>query len=64
MSWFKHFNDVIFDGDKAEDQLTKNRIDVCVNCNSLSEKLVCLECKCWAPLKVRFKSTKCPLNKW
>ena len=64
MSWFKDLKDIWFDGDKASDELITQRIEVCNSCDKLLESLVCSECKCWAPIKVRFKSTNCPLEKW
>jgi hypothetical protein len=43
--------------------LTEHRQSICDSCESL-KAYICDNCMCFMPLKIRFKSTSCPLGKW
>lgn len=41
------------------------RLEVCQECDKyIKLARICSECKCFMPLKTRFKLSKCPLEKW
>ena len=42
----------------------KARYDICRQCDSFSSLKLCNECGCFMPLKVKIKSSSCPLKKW
>jgi len=42
----------------------QERLNVCMQCSSYTEKKNCNECKCYVPAKVLIPLTKCPLGKW
>ena len=47
------------------DQDTSNgRYEICQTCPSFTILKTCKECGCIMPLKVRLKSSECPLGKW
>ena len=48
----------------ANEELHKQRYDICSNCDKLSSIKFCSECGCYMPVKTKFKIFKCPLNKW
>jgi hypothetical protein len=48
----------------ADKQLQENRLNICFTCPSLSLLKTCKECNCIVPFKVKFKASKCPLEKW
>jgi len=40
------------------------RIEICKSCPELNSLNFCKQCGCYMPLKVRIKSSECPLKKW
>lgn len=46
-----------------EDELIAQRQDICDACTHL-KAYICSRCLCFMPLKIRIKTTKCPLGKW
>ena len=41
------------------------RYPICKNCEKFNNQLkLCIECKCFMPLKTLLLHSKCPLNKW
>jgi hypothetical protein len=40
------------------------RIAQCKACDNLNKANFCKECGCFMPVKVRFKSSQCPIGKW
>jgi len=61
----------IFDGWKnyafpnpSIEELAKERIEICVDCDKLKKNNTCKLCGCYMPAKVRSPKSKCNLNKW
>lgn len=40
------------------------RIEICNQCEFLTELKFCNKCNCFMPIKTYLKSKKCPLSKW
>ena len=41
------------------------RLQICQECDKyIKLAKICRECKCFMPLKTRFRSSTCPLEKW
>jgi len=54
------------DSEKADEELYKNRLDECKNCDNLISG-VCMKCGCYVEFRAAFKKQKCPdvkLKKW
>lgn len=54
------------DSEKSDDELYKNRLDECKNCDNLISG-VCMKCGCYVEFRAAFKKQKCPdvkLKKW
>lgn len=43
--------------------LTEQRQKICESCESF-KAFICTECNCFIPLKIRLKSSSCPIDKW
>ena len=48
----------------ASEETITQRSELCSNCPSYSLLKICAECRCIMPLKVKIKSTVCPIGKW
>lgn len=48
----------------ADKETVDNRYEICQTCPSFTILKTCKECGCIMPLKVRLKSSECPLGKW
>ena len=61
--WFKE--DSSNEEPVDDSKVSKIRYRTCKLCPMFDNNLkVCEECNCFMPIKVQFKSFKCPLNKW
>mgnify|MGYP003705685757 CR=1 FL=1 len=43
---------------------SSDRYNVCKNCDKFTSLKTCSICFCFVPMKVFFKKTSCPLDKW
>lgn len=58
---FKEVSEATF----ADDELAKNRLDICKSCEYLFPPTGnCKKCGCFVAAKTRIKQQKCPMNKW
>jgi hypothetical protein len=48
----------------ASEETVTQRSELCNNCPSYSQLKICAECRCIMPLKVKIKSSVCPIGKW
>ena len=48
----------------ASEETVTQRSELCNNCPSYSRLKICAECGCIMPLKVKIKSSVCPIGKW
>ena len=49
----------------APEEKTKQRMEICYNCDNLEKISVrCKLCGCYMNTKVRFDAAKCPANYW
>lgn len=49
----------------ANDEIQRNRMDICRMCDQYSERRKrCKKCGCLLEAKVKFASSRCPLDKW
>jgi hypothetical protein len=49
----------------ASEEKTKQRMEICYNCDNLEKISVrCKLCGCYMNTKVRFDAAKCPANYW
>lgn len=47
------------------EQVAQQNFEICKTCPELVlANQFCKQCSCWAPKKVYFKNTNCPLGKW
>ena len=46
------------------EELAKNRMEICVDCEFLSSRSYCALCGCFMPAKVRSPKSKCRAKKW
>lgn len=53
----------IADKDKSSGEEYQRRINICSECEFLSEG-TCLKCGCYPEFKAAFKKQKCPIKKW
>ena len=44
--------------------LSKERMDICKQCQYLNDLKICKKCKCVMPLKVKLIQAKCPIGRW
>lgn len=50
---------------RAEDNLAKQRFDMCLSCPELIKLTVqCKKCGCFMAAKTKLESAKCPIGKW
>ena len=50
---------------RAEDDLAKQRLDICLSCPELINLTVqCKKCGCFMAAKTKLESAKCPIGKW
>lgn len=50
---------------RAEDDLAKQRLDICLSCPELIKLTVqCKKCGCFMSAKTKLDSAKCPIGKW
>lgn len=40
------------------------RIQICTSCPELNRLKMCKKCGCFMPVKIRLKSSSCPIGKW
>lgn len=52
-----------FPNPKIEGQ-AKARIEICVNCENLTNRNICKLCGCYMPAKVRSPKSHCRIKKW
>lgn len=45
-------------------EIAESRYEICQTCPSFTILKTCKECGCIMPLKVRLRSSECPLGKW
>ena len=45
-------------------EVSKDRWDICSNCDKLTSRNRCKECGCFMIAKVKFKKASCPLGHW
>ena len=43
---------------------SKEKMEICNNCERLSKARFCKICGCFMPIKTRVPFLRCPLNKW
>lgn len=56
-----------FEIELVSDEIYKRRIDICVNCPSLSNEATCLHCGCFVEFRAKLPYKKCPYSsgsKW
>lgn len=64
------FNDIIIGWknytfpNKEVEEIAKNRILTCLDCENLSKIHTCRLCGCFMPAKVRNPISKCPAKLW
>lgn len=47
--------------------MEEQRTNICNSCENkkiFKEQPFCSVCKCFLPLKIKFKTSSCPVNKW
>jgi len=49
---------------KDHEELAKERMGECLDCNQLTNLNRCKQCGCYMPAKVRNQQSRCPLQKW
>ncbi len=50
-------------GEKADETVYKNRLDICRQCDFLEEG-TCLKCGCYPEFRAAFGKNRCPVRKW
>ena len=49
----------------ASNELKEERMSICKKCEHYSARQVrCKECGCWLVQKIKFTSSKCPIERW
>lgn len=48
----------------VDDEIKKQRMDICINCEFLINLKRCSKCGCFMPVKTQLKKSKCPIGKW
>lgn len=48
----------------AVEEKAKKRIVICVGCNNLTQRNMCVLCGCYMPAKVRSPKSHCRIRKW
>lgn len=49
---------------KASCQMEKDRIEICLACEKLTDDFRCQECGCFIKVKAKLLTANCPLRKW
>ncbi len=49
---------------KASSQMEKERIEICLTCDRLTDEFKCSECGCFMKVKAKLLTQNCPLRKW
>jgi hypothetical protein len=62
-SFLESVGKIVHDPELVEPQISKQRLDVCNNCEKFSNG-ICKECGCIMAIKTKFKVMVCPLEKW
>ena len=57
------WKNLTFQNPKVE-EMAKNRIAICVECNKLNKRNTCMICGCYMPAKVRSPKSRCKIKKW
>lgn len=57
------WKNLAFPNDEVE-KMAKERIEVCAECEFLTQRKTCEKCGCYMPAKTRSPRSKCPKNKW
>ena len=55
--------DVVSDPRLVSENQRKERLDICVKCEFFVGSR-CSKCGCFMATKTKFRSSKCPINKW
>lgn len=45
-------------------EVRNERIEICKQCDKITELKFCSECNCFMPAKTWLKTKECPLKKW
>ena len=60
---FKGWRNYVFPNSDVE-ELAKERMKTCVDCEFLSRRNYCELCGCYMPAKVRSPKSRCKAKKW
>jgi len=63
IEFVKKYTDILKPEDKAQKELYEKRLDICKQCDYLSDAL-CKACGCYVELRAAAKSSRCPYKKW
>lgn len=58
------WKNLITQSDDTIEEIAKQRIAICVDCEHLSKRNSCKLCGCYMPAKTRSLKSKCVENKW
>ena len=60
---FNGWKNYVFQNKKVEEK-AKERMEICVGCDDLTDRNYCSHCGCYMPAKVRSLKSKCVIEKW
>jgi len=60
---FKGWKNYVFPNPNVE-ELAKERMEICVGCDDLTDRNYCELCGCYMPAKVRSPKSRCKGKKW
>lgn len=60
---FKGWKNYVFTNPDVE-ELAKERMEICVKCDFITDRNYCELCGCYMPAKVRSPKSKCRAKKW
>lgn len=59
----KEEHQILLDQIKSN-EYSKIRYEICLKCKNFNKLKFCKICWCYIPLKIKFKDSTCPINKW
>lgn len=60
---FEGWKNLLIKNPKFEEK-AKERMEICIGCDNLTDRNICCRCGCYMPAKVRNPKLKCIDNKW
>ena len=60
MSFFQEFVDYV----KADEDIVKERRELCQQCPFLTNSYRCTQCGCFMKIKTTLGPAKCPIGRW